>query len=285
MEGPVQVRLSTMTRGDRTAITNGTGNFAFKGLPTGTYTITIGKEKDFEPFSQTIDLRQFRGGPPQLHTMTIRLVAKSNEGVKPAVVNAEFAGVPVRAQEYYFEAVEKSRKGDRAGAIELLMLAVKEHPAFMYAYNELGVQYLRSNRLADADGAFQKALAIEPGAFSPTINRGIANFMMKRYGEAVPILRKAVQKNDQSPVGHYFLGQALANLGLFEAAEKELIVSLELGKSQMREAHRILAIIYRSRGDKKKAADSIESYLQLAPTAPDAEKLRSTLKHLRETGE
>jgi regulator of sirC expression with transglutaminase-like and TPR domain len=53
----------------------------------------------------------------------------------------------------------------------------------------------------------------------------------------------------------------------------------------MKEAHRILAIIYGSRGDKKRAADNIESYLRLAPTAPDAEKLRSTLKQLRETGE
>lgn len=72
-ENPVQVRLSTMTRGDRTMITTNTGQFAFRGLPTGSYTVSIEKEKDFEPYSQSVDLRQFRGGPPQLFLSLIHI--------------------------------------------------------------------------------------------------------------------------------------------------------------------------------------------------------------------
>ncbi len=283
-ENPVQVRLSTMTRGNRTAITTGTGNFAFKGLPTGTYTITIDKEKDYEPFSQSVDLRQFRGGPPQLYTMTIQLVLKARPDVKPAVVNAEFANVPAQAQAYYFEAVELSKRSDFAGAIVQLKLAINVHPSFMNAYNELGVQYLRTNKLQDADEAFQEALKIAPDSYSPLVNRGIANVMMRRYGEAVPILRKTVFKNGESAVGHYFLGQALANLGLFAEAEEELLKSIELGKGQMQEAHRILAVIYTQRGDKLKAAENLETYLQLKPTAPDAERLRQKLQQLKVSG-
>jgi Flp pilus assembly protein TadD len=282
-ENPVQVRLSTMTRGNRTAVTNGTGNFAFRGLPTGSYTITIDKEKEFEPFSQTVDLRQFRGGPPQLFTMTIRLVMKARPDVKPAVLNAEFANVPAKAQEYYFEAVELSRKGDFEGAIVQLQLAINVHPTFMNAYNELGVQYLRTYKLQDADDAFQQALKLEPDSYSPMVNRGIANVMMKRYGEAVPILRKAVVKNVESAVGHYFLGQALANLGLFADAEKELLKAVELGEGKMQEAHRILAVIYTQRGETRKAVENLETYLQLKPTAPDAERLRQKLQQLRES--
>jgi tetratricopeptide (TPR) repeat protein len=109
--------------------------------------------------------------------------------------------------------------------------------------------------------------------------------MMKRYGEAVPILRKALAKNDQSAVGHYFLGQALANLGLFEDAEKELLASLEFGKEEMKEAHRILAIIYASRGSKKQAAGELEAYLKMAPNAPDAEKLKDKIRQLKESNE
>jgi tetratricopeptide (TPR) repeat protein len=109
--------------------------------------------------------------------------------------------------------------------------------------------------------------------------------MMKRFGEAVPILRKALKKNDQSAVGHYFLGQALANQGLFEEAEKELLVSLELGKEEMKEAHRLLAIIYTSRGAKKQAADQLEAYLKVAPNTPDAENLKEKIRQLRESKE
>ena len=84
-------------------------------------------------------------------------------------------------------------------------------------------------------------------------------------------------------MGHYFLGQALANLGLFDEAEKELLNRLELGKEEMKEAHRILAIIYSSRGAKKQAADELETYLKLAPNTPDAEKLKELIRKLRET--
>jgi tetratricopeptide (TPR) repeat protein len=80
-----------------------------------------------------------------------------------------------------------------------------------------------------------------------------------------------------------FLGQALANLGLFDEAEKELLASLELGKEEMKEAHRILAIIYASRGAKQQAADQLDAYLKLAPNTPDAQKLKDKIRELRES--
>ncbi|MFN2510511.1 MAG: tetratricopeptide repeat protein [Pyrinomonadaceae bacterium] len=201
------------------------------------------------------------------------------------MLNAELKNVPQKARAYYDKGLEKAKNGDHAGAIEQLKLAIKEYPSFPLAFNELGVQYLKLNQLENADEAFQGALKIAPDAFAALINRGIANVMMKRYGEAVPILRKALKKNDQSAVGHYFLGQALANLGLFEDAEKELLASLELGKEEMKEAHRILAIIYASRGAKNQAANELEAYLKLAPGAPDAEKLKDMIRQLKSSNE
>ena len=160
-------------------------------------------------------------------------------------------------------------------------LAINEHPNFMLAHNEIGVQHLKLGQLESADEAFQKASKISPEAFTPIMNRGIANVMMKRYGEAIPILRKAVKLNDKSAVGHYFLGQALANLGLFVDAEKELQASLTLDKTQMKEARRILAIIYTNRGDKNQAAEQLELYLGATPDASDADKLKEMIRQLR----
>ena len=285
VETRIRVRLSTMARGDRIQTTNETGNFAFRGLPTGSYTVLIEKEKEFEPTSHTVDIRQFRGAPAQVYTLNIRLAFKVRAEAKSGVLNAELVNVPVRARAYYDDALEQAKKNDHKKAIEQLKLAIKECPSFMLAFNELGVQYLKLNELENADEAFQGALKITPDAFAALINRGIANVMMKRYGEAVPILRKALKINDHSAVGHYFLGQALANLGLFEDAEKELLVSLELGKEEMKEAHRILAIIYTSRGAKKQAADELEAYLKLTPNAPDAEKLKDMIRQLKESNE
>src|SRR4051812_42086864 len=44
----IAIRLQTMTRGDRVVTSDENGNFAFRGLPAGDYTLIIEKEKDFE---------------------------------------------------------------------------------------------------------------------------------------------------------------------------------------------------------------------------------------------
>ena len=283
LESRARIRLSTMTRGDRIFTVNQTGNFAFRGLPSGSYTISIEKEVEYKPVSQTVDVIQLRGAPAQTYTLNIRLEFKERTEAKPAVVNAELMNIPAKARTHYESAMELSKKGDRQGAIDELKLAIAAHPTFVSAFNELGVQYLRTNRLEDADQAFQGALKVEPESFPALVNRGITNVMMKRYGESVPILRKALKINDQSAVAHYFLGQALANLGLFPDAEKELQRCLQLGKEEMKEAHRLLAIIYSARGAKKEAADELDAYLKKAPTTPDAEKLKEQIRKLRET--
>lgn len=279
----ISVRLQSMTRGDRVVMTDDYGNFTFRGLVSGDYTIVIDKEKDFKPFSQVVSVIQLRGFPPQNYTLSIRLELKERTDAKPGVLNVEFANVPKPALIHYDNALELSKTNDHSGAIEELKLAIKEYPSFSQAFNELGVQYLKVNELEKADEAFQEAVKINPDAVSSLINRGITNVLMKRYGEAVPILRKSLQKKKDSAVAHYFLGQALANLGLFDDAEKELLTSLELGKEEMKEAHRILAIIYASRGAKQQAADQLDAYLKLAPNTPDAQKLRDKIQQLRQS--
>ena len=283
LESRVRIRLSTMTRGDRLFTTNEHGSFAFRGLPTGSYTVIIDKEADYKPYSQSVDVRQFRGGPATVVTLNIRLEFSDRVAAKPAVVRAEFLSVPKKALAHYDRAIEVAKTGQHTAAIAELKSAVAEYPTFTQALNELGVQYLRLNRLEDADDSFRQALTIEPESFPALVNRGIANVMMKRYGEAVPMLRKALAKDEKSAVGRYFLGQALANLGLFDQAEKELLASLELGKDQMKEAHRILAIIYTSRGAKNQAVNHLEAYLKLTPNAPDADKLREMIRMLKES--
>ena len=277
----VSVRLQSMSQGDRVVVTDENGNFAFRGLPSGDYTILIEKEKDFEPFTQPVSLRQMRGFPPQSYTMTVRLIPKGSADGKPAVIDSRVGNVPKKAVEFFNKGIELSKNRDFKGAIEQLKLAIAEHPGFMLAFNELGVQYLRLGELEKADAALEQAIKLDSEAFEPLVNRGIVLVTWKKYAEAEPLLRKALELKDQSPVAHYFLGQALANLGNFDAAEKELTVAVETGGEQMKEAHRLLAIIYSSRGDKKRAAAELETYLKLAPNAPDAEQLRRVARQFR----
>src|SRR5688500_3673529 len=75
----ISVRLRTMTKGDRVATTDESGNFAFRGLPNGDYQLVIDKEKDYEPFTQNVNVFQMRGTPGQSFLVSIRLKYKAGE--------------------------------------------------------------------------------------------------------------------------------------------------------------------------------------------------------------
>jgi len=281
LERRVSIRLQTMTKGDRVIMTDEYGNFAFRGLVSGDYTIVIDREKDFQPFSQVVTIIQPRGFPPQTYNVSVRLTLKDATAVKPGVINAELAKIPKPALDMYNKALELAKNDDRPGAILQLQGAVAEYPEFMLAYNEMGVQYMRLNDLQKSDDALQKALKINAKAFMPLMNRGIVLVMLKRYADAEPLLREVVKMKSDQAVGHYFLGQAVAYLGNFGEAEKELSTAIKLGGDAMKEAHRLLAIIYSARGDKKDAIVELETYLRLVPTTPDAEQLRNVILKLK----
>src|SRR6267142_2667595 len=85
IERRVSVRLQSMTRGDRISTTDENGNFVFRGVPSGDFVVAIEKEKDFEPFSQTVSVIQPRGMPPQTYYLSIRLISKPGTAGMPGV--------------------------------------------------------------------------------------------------------------------------------------------------------------------------------------------------------
>jgi tetratricopeptide (TPR) repeat protein len=277
----VPVRLVTPSRGDRVATTDDYGNFAFRGITPGDYTITVDTEKDFETFTLPVSVIQIRGAPGQNYIISVRLLHKGERAGRPSVISADLAKVPKHAMESYNKGVALGKNGDQKSAIEQLQNAVTEYPQFMDAYNEMGVQYLKLKDVQKADEAFQSALNIDPKAYGPLMNRGMLLVAMKNYVDAEPLLRQAVQiKNDQA-VGHYFLGQAVAYQGKFDEGKKELRTAIELGGDSMKEAHRLLAIVDSATGDKKGVADELETYLKLVPNTPDADNLREVIKKNR----
>jgi tetratricopeptide (TPR) repeat protein len=106
-------------------------------------------------------------------------------------------------------------------------------------------------------------------------------FRMKKFEDAEPVLRSAIKVNGKSPVVHYYLGRLLTSLDRFDEAEKELKNALSLSNDQMPEVHRMLANLYLTKGDNKRARETLETYLELVPNAPDAELLRKLITQLR----
>ena len=284
VDRPLKVRLSTSTRGELITMTDTNGRFSFPRLTPGSYAIIIDADENYEAVNeQTNIIQAFRsmGSTEEIIPIQIRLKRKAGDAIRPEVVHADLADVPKPALDLYNTALKLAQDGKNKDAINKLNEAVKAHPNFMLAFNELGVQYQKVGELDKANEALQSALKISPNSFAPLVNHGIVLVRLKKYAEAEADLRIALKENDKSAVAHFYLGRALAYLGQFDEAEKELNTAITLGGEQMKEAHRYLGAIYHARGDNQKAIAQLETYLRIAPKADDAGAVRDLIKQLK----
>ena len=220
---------------------------------------------------------------PSVYEVQIYLKPKRTNATasQPVTPNTALADVPAAARDLFNKALEYARAGQSLKAIELLQSTVAQAPRFTVAYNELGVQFLRSGRADKAAEAFKAALAVSPGDFTFCLNYGIALLNLKKFADAETQLRLAIQRNASSPVAHYYLGLALVNERKFDLAQAEFESTIRNGGEKLTLAHKYLGGVYWRNNAYKQAADELEKYVALEPKAPDAQKIRDTIKDLR----
>lgn len=276
----MNIRLTSPTWGDIMASTDDAGRFVFSNVGSGNYTIVIDSEKEYEPVSYPVEITRERNITPDTYTVTIRLRPATNlKSKKPSVISASNADVPKRAMEFYDRASKLAEAKDYKAAIKELKLAVAEYPKFVNAFNQIGVLHMQLNELEPADEAFKAALKIRPDAYEPLINRAVTLFRMTRFSDAESVLRKTLKINAESAVAYYYLGRTFGKRNRNDEAEKAYLNCIKISPGEFREAHRLLAAIYLSRGSSQLVVEQLETYLRLTPTAPDAENLRQVLEH------
>ena len=258
------------------------GRFMITGLGNGSYTIFVEPGEDFEPDTQQVEISQPPNTVPQTHSVTFRLRFKKGVTAKPGTLEADLAGVPKGAVESYRNAATAAAKGDTEKAVEDLLSAVAEHPDFMLAHAELGVQYQKLNDLEKADEHLRIALRLKPDAYEPLANRGVILVRLRKYAEAEPVLRDAIKLKDESAVVHFYLGRSLLGQKKPDDAEGEFRIAFEKGGNEMIESRRALATIYLERGENEKAMKEIEAYLAVNPKPADEAHLRETVKQIKE---
>ncbi|HEX8887951.1 MAG TPA: tetratricopeptide repeat protein [Pyrinomonadaceae bacterium] len=290
----VKVTLESTSSESLSLIADLNGSFTFNSIAPGSYTLTVDAGKDYEigresvyidgtPRNRTLSGADIaRADVPRIFNVIVTLRLKRGAGSdSPGVVDAALANLPKPAVDAYQRALESARSGDNAKAIEQLKDALRYYPDFALALNELGVQYLKVGQADKAAEAFRSALRIKPDEFMPRLNYGIALLENRNPAEAEAQLRQALKKNDSSWTAHMYLGIVLIKLRNYDEAEKELARTLEIAGDNLGLPHYYLGGIYWHKGELRRAADELEKYLRLAPKAPDAERVRATIKDLR----
>jgi uncharacterized protein HemY len=288
----LKVRLESSGAGELYVFSDVNGTFRFTGLQPGSYTVVVEGGDEFETAREPVSLEPStittaRGvvGTPFSRPITLQIYlrpkrAASNQA-QPGVLNASLANVPKPAVELYHKGVEAARRNEDERAADLLKLAVDAYPNFPIALSELGVTYLKLKRPEKAAEALAASLKLAPDDHGTLVAYGVALLEVRRTAEAEEQFRKAIKQNAASPSAHLYLGMILLGRRELGEAERELKAAAETGGSEMARAHYYLGGLYWELKQFKKAADELETYLKLAPSAPDAARLRVTIKELR----
>ena len=287
----IKVKLEAPGSGDLTVLSDLNGNFSFRSLTAGNYTVVVEGNEFFETVRERVFIEPYNTSPapgvrlvPISRPITLQIYLHPKQQVittKPGVLNAALATVPRAAIELYEKGMEAVGRNEPDKAIDHFKRAVALHPNFGLALNELGVQYLRKGELDKAAEVLAKAIEVAPEAPEPSLNYGIVLLQQKKFAESQAQLRDAVRKNDSAFTAHLYLGITLIHFKNYAEAEAAFRKAITLGGAKASQAHYYLGGVYWQIGNYRQAAEELETYLKLEPKAVNAEKVKNTIKELR----
>jgi tetratricopeptide (TPR) repeat protein len=280
---------STLAISNNSAVTDQDGVFRFNNLPPGTYTVVVEGGKDYENSRETITIEPIGGSRVSQVNIILRPKIDAN--------NAAFAGVPKAALEAYQKGTAAAQKGDSKAAVQFLSQAVAAAPDFALALNDLGTQYEKQFQWSQAAETFGALVKLKPADPNAQTSLGIALYnegvslmsqpkpdydaAEKKFNACEAALREAIKLKSSGPTAHYYLGLMLVKFKAYDEAQKELEAAISNGGDNLALAHKFLGGVYMSTKKNKEAADELEKYLKLDPKAPDAEKIKTSIKELR----
>ena len=176
---------------------------------------------------------------------------------------------PSNAVYPYWLARLSYRKEDLQLALKYAKEAVRLDPAFMKAYDQMGLCYAGLNQTEEAIQAYRNAIRLNQQQGShwpwPSMNLGTLLLRLDRLEEAEARLRESVGIDPHFPVAHFRLGQVLEKEERYQEAIAELEQAARVDPTYP-EPHYALGRIYRKRKDFKRAERELSLFQELRNT-------------------
>jgi tetratricopeptide (TPR) repeat protein len=265
---------------------NQDGRIKFTSLLPGEYTIETVLSDKFEATATRVTVRPIEFTPkPTSVSVYIDLPPREQpDTAPPGVVLADVdLKVPEDALKRYRKGMEYLRAGNRDEATLELKAAVAAYPQYYAARLELGRQLRAQLNFVEAEEALRPLGQIAPGRAEPRLEHAIVLLALKRPEEAAVQLRQALELEEANWATHLHLGWAILEAEPAEA-ERQFRRAVELDERKAAQAHLSLARLAYARGSRPEAINHLETYLALAPDAPDAADVRRLLRQLQKSG-
>lgn len=278
------VRASISLQGATSAFTASTltgpdGRFRFRRIPAGQYTVA-GFAPGYGERRTTIDVGPASAGSDGRFELTLRLDENAHLGAGAKVSAAELR-VPDSARKEYNEAQKCLNKRDVPCAVARLERAVDIAPGYAQAWNNLGTIAYHAREYPRAESHFRRALEADPAAYEPLVNLGGVLLSLNRPDEAYHYNLHAVLARPVDALANSQLGMTYFMIGKPDLAERYLQEARKLDPGHFSHPQLFLAEIYLRRGERAKAADAMDEFLQRHPNSLNAGKLRAEIERLR----
>lgn len=121
---------------------------------------------------------------------------KHRASAPPSTVDAGDAQreVSPKARESYLSALALLREGKYQEAVEPLKRAIEIQKDYFIAHADLGVTYMKLNRLDLAEEALRKAIHLNNKVHVPQLNLGLLLNQQGKHKEAIEVLRRIEQR-------------------------------------------------------------------------------------------
>src|SRR6266481_3459063 len=189
---------------------------------------------------------------------------------------------PRDARRAYEKGLEAERNGKLANARKYFEHAVEIYPGFANAWFQLGTVLQKENQKDAARTAYIQATTIDTKFLPPYVSLALMAYEAENWTEVLKLTGHIVNLDPLNYAEAYFYN-SVANYKLdkIEDAEKSALKAEHLDlRTRFPQLHLLLAEIFARKHNYATAISEIQTYLELAPHAKNADQLREQLAKL-----
>lgn len=216
---------------------------------------------------------------PDLGTLLLRRIGKA-EGMTISMTSAL---APKDAKKAYEKGIELARKGKVTEAEASLQKAVDEYPKYAVAWLNLGQTQEQQGNAEAAMKSYQQAAQADSKYVLPYVRMAGLSAKTQKWPETIEASEKALKLDPFGFPQAYFLhAVATMNTGRRDDAEKSVREGLKIdAEHQFPQMEHLLGVILIDKQEYKEAADHLQAYLKLSPSAANSEKAKQQLEQVR----
>ncbi len=197
-------------------------------------------------------------------------------------VSVTSLAAPDKAKQALRKGEEQAKKGKWSAACDYFKRAISAYPRYALAWLELGRAQARQNSFVEAQESFRESVKQDSG-FVPGYD-ALARLALQQgnWKDLADVTQRILQFAPDSGPEYWFFN-AVANYNLKNAPVAETSIQRALRqdpKHQIPQMEYLYGLILAEKRDYNSAIEHVNTYLQLAPQAADADSARKALAEL-----